>query len=159
MISFGAAFFTSFLNMDLPEKRIIRFINRHHVLTLATCTESNPWCASCFYAYLEKENCFIFTSDISTKHVKDALHNNFVAGAIALETNIVGRIRGIQFLGIMSLPPAEIKSKVRIAYLKRFPFAVLMNTKLWIVTINYIKMTDNRLGFGKKLIWKADTGG
>ena len=38
--------------------------------------------------------------------------------------------------------------------LKKFPYAVLMKTTLWILEIEYIKMTDNRLGFGKKLIWE-----
>jgi uncharacterized protein YhbP (UPF0306 family) len=28
-----------------------------------------------------------------------------------------------------------------------------MNTHLWVVKLTMIKMTDNRLGFGKKLIW------
>jgi uncharacterized protein len=35
----------------------------------------------------------------------------------------------------------------------RFPVAALMDTRLWIVRLTFIKMTDNRLGFGKKLIW------
>ena len=26
--------------------------------------------------------------------------------------------------------------------------------KLWIVDLTFIKMTDNRLGFGKKIIWE-----
>ena len=30
---------------------------------------------------------------------------------------------------------------------------MLMETRLWIVRLTYIKMTDNRLGFGRKLIW------
>jgi len=28
-----------------------------------------------------------------------------------------------------------------------------MNPKLWQIKVNYFKMTDNKLGFGKKLIW------
>jgi len=31
---------------------------------------------------------------------------------------------------------------------------MLMDTRLWIVSLTLIKMTDNRLGFGKKLIWQ-----
>jgi hypothetical protein len=29
-----------------------------------------------------------------------------------------------------------------------------MNTTLWKLRVDYAKMTDNRLGFGKKLIWE-----
>ncbi len=30
---------------------------------------------------------------------------------------------------------------------------MLMDTHLWVVSLTQIKMTDNRLGFGKKLLW------
>lgn len=141
--------------MKNPEKRIVEFINKHHVLTLATSVDNNPWCANCFYVYLEDENCFVFTSDDKTKHVRDVNTNSQVAGSVVLETNTVGKIRGIQFAGKMEIPKNELASKSKSAYLKRFPFAVLMKTSLWVVHLDYIKMTDNRLGFGKKLIWEA----
>ncbi len=140
--------------MNHPEKRIVDFIRKHHVLTLATCVGNNPWCANCFYVYLEDEDCFVFTSDDATKHVQDVLVNTKVAGSIVLETSVVGKIQGIQFRGIMEIPAGELAEKAKYAYLKRFPFAILMKTSLWVVQLNYIKMTDNRLGFGKKLIWE-----
>lgn len=142
--------------MKNPEKRIVDFINDHHVLTLATSIENNPWCANCFYIYLEEENCFVFTSDNTTKHVQDVLENANVAGSVVLETNIVGKIQGIQFRGTMEKSEGDLNSKAKKAYLKRFPYAVLMKTSLWILHLNHIKMTDNRLGFGKKLIWEKN---
>ena len=72
-----------------------------------------------------------------------------------METSVVGKIQGIQFRGVMEIPSDELAEKARNAYLKRFPVAVLMKTNLWTIKVNYIKMTDNRLGFGKKLIWEA----
>lgn len=140
--------------MSNPEKRIVDFINEHHVLTLATSVDNNPWCANCFYIYLADENCFVFTSDDKTKHVQDVYKNELVAGSVVLETNTVGKIQGIQFRGNMEIPANELASKAKKAYLKRFPFAVLLKTSLWILNLKYIKMTDNRLGFGKKLIWE-----
>ena len=140
--------------MNNPEKRIVEFINEHHVLTLATLLENNPWCANCFYIYLEEENCFVFTSDDKTKHVQDVLSNANVAGSVVLETNTIGKIQGIQFNGVMTRPEKELTSIAKKKYLKRFPYALLMKTSLWIVKPSYIKMTDNRLGFGKKLIWE-----
>ena len=82
--------------MNIPEKRIVEFIHQHHVLTLATSVDNIPWCANCFYIYLEEENCFVFTSDDKTKHVQDVLINSMVAGSVVLETNTVGKIQGIQ---------------------------------------------------------------
>ncbi len=139
-----------------PDSRIVEFIHEHHVLTLATSFNEEPWCANCFYVYLEDENGLVFTSDFDTKHIQQASHNIYVAGSIVLETSIIGKIQGIQFQGIISQPQDELHEKAKKAYLKRFPIAMLMDTHLWVVDLTYIKMTDNRLGFGKKLIWSKD---
>ena len=135
---------------------IIKFFRKHHVLTIATSVENEPWCANCFYVYLEEENVLAFTTGIDTRHGKEFVKNPVVAGSVVLETMIIGKIRGIQFQGKVSEPEGDVLSKAKWAYLKRFPPAALMDTHLWIVTLTHIKMTDNRLGFGKKLIWKND---
>ena len=135
------------------DRRIIRFFRKHHVLTIATSVGNEPWCANCFYVYLEEENALVFTTDIDTRHGKEFIENPLVAGSVVLETMVIGKIRGIQFQGIVSEPEREMLSKAKWAYLKKFPPAVLMDTHLWVVNLTLIKMTDNRLGFGKKLIW------
>ena len=140
------------------EKRIIRFFRKHHVLTIATTVNDEPWCANCFYVYLEEQNVLVFTTDLETRHGQEFLNNPQVAGSVVLETGIIGKIRGIQFRGEVSEPEGEMLEKARKAYLRRFPVAMLMDTHLWIVTLTHIKMTDNRLGFGKKLIWQKDEG-
>jgi len=123
------------------------------VLTIATTVDNIPWCANCFYVYLEEENSLVFTTDLKTRHGQEFLKNSEVAGSVVLETMIVGKIRGIQFQGIISEPEGILASKAKWEYLKRFPPAALMDTHLWLVKLTYIKFTDNRLGFGKKLIW------
>ena len=135
------------------DNKVIRFFRKHHVLTIATTVENEPWCANCFYVYLEEENALVFTTDSDTRHGKEFAKNPLVAGSVVLETMMIGKIRGIQFQGIVSEPEGRMLSKARSAYLKRFPPAVLMDTHLWVVKLTFIKMTDNRLGFGKKLIW------
>jgi uncharacterized protein YhbP (UPF0306 family) len=139
------------------DPRIIKFFRKHHVLTIATCVENEPWCANCFYVYLEEENALVFTTDADTRHGKEFLKNSLVAGSVVLETMIIGKIKGIQFQGLVSEPTDDLLSLSEAAYLRRFPVAVLMDTRLWIVRLTYIKLTDNRLGFGKKLIWSHDT--
>ncbi|PIY03739.1 MAG: hypothetical protein COZ21_08460, partial [Bacteroidetes bacterium CG_4_10_14_3_um_filter_31_20] len=106
-----------------PEKRIVDFIKKHHVLTLATKSENELWCANCFYVYDEEENSLIFTSDIDTRHVSEALKNNFVAGSIVLETSVIGKTQGIQFQGKFIKPEKEQLKMVKNKYLLRFPFA------------------------------------
>ena len=137
-----------------PDEKVIKFLKKHHVLTLATCVENQPWCANCFYAFLEEEMAMVFTSDLETRHGKEALQNRKVAGSVVLETNIVGKIQGIQFSGTMLLADSTKIEKAKSTYLKRFPFAALMDTTLWVLEINQLKLTDNRLGFGKKMYWE-----
>lgn len=137
----------------MVDARVIKFFRKHHVLTIATTVENEPWCANCFYVYLEEENALIFTTDTDTRHGKEFVKNPQVAGSVVLETMVIGKLRGIQFQGIVSEPDGEMLSKARWAYLKKFPPAALMDTHLWVVRLTLIKMTDNRLGFGKKLIW------
>jgi uncharacterized protein YhbP (UPF0306 family) len=72
-----------------------------------------------------------------------------------LETKTIGKIQGTQIIGEIEEAEGERLKNAKKAYLKEFPYAILKSTKLWILNISYIKMTDNRLGFGKKLIWEA----
>jgi uncharacterized protein len=139
------------------DNRIIRFLRKHHVLTVATSVDNEPWCANCFYVYIIDENAIVFTTDPDTRHGKEFLINSTVAGSVVLETPVIGKLRGIQFQGAVLEPDDELTKKVRNEYLKRFPVAMLMETHLWIVRLTHVKMTDNRLGFGKKIIWTKDT--
>jgi len=123
-------------------------------MTLATCRDNRPWCCQCFYVYVENLCGLVFTSDTATRHIAEALQQPYVAGSIVLETSVVGKIQGIQFEGILLEADGELLREIKIAYMKRFPFALMMDTKLWFLELRTIKMTDNRLGFGKKLYWE-----
>jgi uncharacterized protein YhbP (UPF0306 family) len=136
--------------------KIVKFFRKHHVLTIATCDNNIPWCANCFYVYLEEDNSLVFTTDLDTRHGLEFVKNPEVAGSVVLETMIIGNIRGIQFRGTISEPSGDQAAKAKNAYLKRFPVAMLMETRLWVVELTNIKMTDNRFGFGKKVIWEKD---
>ncbi|MEI6890318.1 MAG: pyridoxamine 5'-phosphate oxidase family protein [Bacteroidales bacterium] len=140
------------------ETRVLTFIREHHIFTLAVSRDNRPWCATCYYVYLEDQNLFVFTSGHDTKHVTDVVEtgNYYAAGAIALETRMTGKIRGIQFAGLMKeLSGNELKT-AKSAYLKAFPVARLAKLHLWGLEPNILKMTDNRLGFGKKLLWRSN---
>ncbi len=136
------------------DKKIINFINEHHVLTLATSVGNKPYVSNCFYIYLEDENMFVCTSDKTTKHIKDVEQNKFVGASIILETKQIGKIQGLQINGIMIEAKDDLLWKCKKRYLLKYPYAVLKLTTMWTIEINFAKLTDNRLGFGKKLIWE-----
>jgi len=141
------------MGTNLPD-RIKEFIAEHHIFTLATSKNNIPWTSTCFYVFDESNNRFLFTSDDHTRHVDELNGNGNVAGAIALETKTIGKIRGLQFSGIVTKLEGVEKRKAKTHYLKAFPYAILKKTEMWELKVSLFKMTDNRLGFGKKLIWE-----
>lgn len=135
------------------DERIIKFIKRHHVLTLATVnSEGMPYVANCFYAYDKRRNLLIFTSDETTRHGGEMSANGNVAVSIVLETRVVGRVEGLQITGIAERGDNEAK----LCYIKRFPYAAVAPLTLWMVRPTMMKLTDNTLGFGTKLIWRSE---
>lgn len=135
-------------------EKTAKFIKRHHVLTLATVSaDGEPYCSNAFYAYDSKRNVLVFTSDDTTRHAAEMRASSRVAASIVLETRIVGRIQGVQICGTA----VEGDDNDRKIYLKRFPYAAAMGTvTIWRIEPDFIKLTDNTLGFGKKLIWRRD---
>ena len=133
---------------------IVAFIKKHHVLTLATLKVSGeqPYVANCFYAYDTERNIFIFTSDSSTRHGAEMEQNPRVALSIVRETRIVGAIEGLQITGVAERGDDEAKRR----YIRRFPYAAVAPLTLWMVRPEFMKLTDNKLGFGKKLIWQSE---
>lgn len=138
-------------NMD---KRIVDFLSEHHVATLATIRrDCTPFCCNIFYAYDSEKHTFIFSSDSATAHVSHFTINDRVAASVVVESKTIGRLQGSQLTGRIIKPEGQILTEARKHYLKRFPFAIAMPIELWIMTIETVKHTDNKLGFGKKLMW------
>lgn len=136
--------------MEPITSKIENFIAKHHLLSLATYGDE-LWCCSLFYAYDSEEISFIVATDTQTLHGSNVVKNHTVAGTVAFETKTVGKIQGIQFKGVMTLC-----DEGKEFYYKAFPYARIMSPTLWTIRLDEIKMTDNTLGFGKKLIWKRN---
>ena len=136
------------------DKAIVEFINEHHLLTLATSKDNVAYCCNVFYVFNQENNSFIFSSDTKTKHAQDFIANPNVAGTIALETKEIGKIQGVQLLGeIQELNGEELKI-AKEQYVNAHPYARNMQTYLWVMKLTFAKMTHNKLGFGKKLVWE-----
>ena len=136
------------------DQQIIHFLNEHHLLTLATSQNNKPYCCNLFYVYDQVSNQLIFSTEIKTKHAQDFVMNTNVAGSIALETNEVSKIQGVQLLGTILELKGEYLKIAKEQYINAFSYSANMDLHLWAMPLNFIKMTHNKLGFGKKLIWK-----
>ena len=137
--------------MDNDLENIALFLDEHHVMSLATTDFKDLSVCSLFYVYSKNKNSFVVASSDDTIHIEHIKQNAAVSGNILLETKTVGKIQGVQFRALFSpLKDEELKK----LYFKTFPYAIALSPKLWQIKVNYFKMIDNRLGFGKKIIWK-----
>ncbi len=141
------------INMDAV---ISSFLNSQTNLTFCTSSGDIPYCANCFYAWDEQLNLLIFKSSEETNHIQQALKNDHIAGTILPDKLEKGKIRGIQFSGTFSIPSGESLVLAKETYYKKYPFARVFSGEIWAIQLEKIKMTDNTLGFGKKLLWERE---
>lgn len=140
--------------MNFP-KRISDFISDNDVMSVATSSLNIPYCATMFYVYHREKNLLAFMSDSSTRHMKEALVNSNVAGTIVAKNVSLSKVQGIQFSGKVFAPEGNIKEECNVKYLWAFPMAKLHDSSLWVIKPSFFKLTDYRLGFGKKITWKS----
>ena len=136
--------------MSKTLSKVADFVGEHHVMSLATTFDSELSVCSLFYVYDKETRCFVVASSKDTLHMRHIEQNSSVAGNILLETQSVGKIQGLQFRG-QFLPIKE--ESLKKLYFKKFPYALALNPTLYKIEVDFFKLTDNRLGFGKKLIW------
>lgn len=141
------------------DSRIVKFIAKHHVLTLSTAIDGVSYCSNIFYAYDAQSGMFVFASSEGTRHVSEMQANSTVSASVVVESKVVGILQGLQICGqarheFCDTISEPMRSRMRSAYLKRFPYAAVAELSLWYLEPTFLKFTDNKLGFGKKLIWQ-----
>ena len=135
------------------EERIVKFLKKMHLASVCTIDdEGQPYAFSAFYAFDELNFSLLLASSDESSHVKFLKNSKLVAGTVALDTKIVGKIEGVQFQGVMR----EAKENEIEIYFKRFFYSKAMNPKIWSISLEKLKFTSNVLGFGKKIRWERN---
>ncbi|BCG07891.1 YhbP family protein [Buttiauxella agrestis] len=135
---------------------ISRWLNKQHVLTYCAGGHSDLWCANAFYLYDAQRVAFYLLSESHTRHGELIGKQARVAGTVNGQPKTVALIRGVQFRGEITLIEEAEAANIRNLYCKRFPVARVMSAPVWEIRLDELKMTDNTLGFGKKLHWLRD---
>lgn len=144
--------------MENPDKEIINFLKENKVATVC-CSESNiPFCFNCFYAIMEEDMFLVFKSDENTKHAKILAENFDVAGTVTAPFFTLGKLKGIQFGGRVR-NEKSIMSKALWFYYGRFPYAMTVPGKIFIIELDIVKLTDNSKGFANKQLWNRAYAG
>ena len=85
------------------DERIVKFLKKMHLASVcAIDDDGQPYAFSAFYAFDEANFSLLLASCDESSHVKFLKNSKLVAGTVALDTKIVGKIEGVQFQGAMS---------------------------------------------------------
>ncbi|WP_158782101.1 YhbP family protein [Pantoea sp. BAV 3049] len=133
---------------------ISRYLQKQHVLSI--CGGDPVWCANCYYIFDSTKTAFWIMTEQDTRHGINFVRHTQVAGTVNGQPKTVLLIKGVQYSGRVRLLEGEEKVEARKAYVKRFPVALKVSAPLWEIRLDELKMTDNALGFGKKLHWKRE---
>lgn len=132
---------------------LIRYLKKQHVLSLCCSAGNELWCANCYYVFDEASMAFWLMTEPDTRHGLLASKNPHVAGTINGQPKTVLLIKGVQYRGRIRQLCEEEAVEARHAYQRRFPMSRSVSAPLWEITLDELKMTDNALGFGKKIAW------
>ncbi|MGK3123059.1 YhbP family protein [Candidatus Pantoea formicae] len=135
---------------------LIRYLKKQHALSLCASNGDDLWCANCFYVFDETRMAFWLMTEPDTRHGSLMLANPRVAGTVNGQPKTVLLIKGVQYRGHIQRLTEEQEEAARRAYQKRFPIARKVKAPLWEITLDEVKMTDNALGFGKKIVWQRN---
>ncbi|MXP51106.1 YhbP family protein [Pantoea sp. SoEX] len=135
------------------------FLKKQHILSLCCINNDQLWCANCFYVFKDDKSMslYLMTSP-NTRHGSYLMQNSNIAGTINNGEKNVLLIQGIQYKGYISILEEETnKKKALVTYHKRFPMSRFISAPIWLITLEEIKMTDNKTKFGTKIIWHRNT--
>ena len=138
--------------------RIGDFIEGQKVATVCCMDEENtPYCFSCFFVFDREKALLYFKSSSKAFHSTVLNKSPKVAGTIQPDKLNPLAIKGIQFTGLMINAHEPMASDANTRYHKKYPFALAMPGEVRTIRLHYIKMTDNTLSFGKKIIWQQES--
>lgn len=168
--------------MQAAHSSLLALLKAHWVVHVAwpdPKTLAPPHCTPLYYALLHsRKECasaapsLIFFSDPESEHGQRHRPTLQVGASIALETQDIAQIRGATLRGQVQcatqLDPS-LAAQARSDYLQRHPKAAPFlgsdKASLYLMTLTWAKLTDNRRGFGQHLIlkypsppWQADLG-
>ena len=140
---------------SIPDK-IKNFLHENKIATVCFVDGNNkPYCINCFYVFDEENNMLLFKSSAGSTHQGFVKPSASISGTILPETVDVLNIKGIQFIGNL-IDTKEVENlKLSSKYIKKYPLSVAIFGYIWAAKLDFLKFTDNTLGFGNKTIWKV----
>ena len=113
--------------------------------------------ATVYYAWTPDLH-FYFLSSAQTRHIQNLQRDPHAAVCLSPASARWQSLRGIQMRGLVHACLGEEGKRGRSAYFSRFPFAramerALQDAALYCFLPDWVRLIDNRLGFGHKEEW------
>lgn len=142
--------------MNIIPKKMVDFLQENKISTVCFIDlEKNPYCINCFYTFDEEHHILSFKSSIGTTHQKLTKPTASISGTILPNVIDTLKLKGMQFTGEIIEDKEIDKLKLNSKYLKKYPMSIAVMGYIWAVRLEYLKFTDNTLGFGNKTTWTA----
>ena len=148
--------------MNGTRERLLAQLRQHQVATLAVVeADGQPHAAALFYAVDDELRLYVLT-DPATRHGRAMLAGSDVAGTVQSDQQQWQEIQGLQFRGRCRQLVGEERAHAWEIYAARFPFVgqgdavlarELAKTAMWCIEPVWMRLIDNRLGFGHKEEW------
>lgn len=144
---------------DLPEP-VAAYLERHRVMTLATCGADGPWAAAVFYVHVGPA--LYFLSSPSSRHCRNLAHDPRCAATVQEDYSDWAQIKGIQMEGRAGEVRGDEALLARQRYADKFPLvARLASAPAAIVAAfarvhwyrlqpEHMHFIDNSRGFGHR---------
>lgn len=143
--------------MENMDSHIVSFMQAQTAATICCIDDHHrPYCFNAFYAFDESKATIYFKSQLMKTHHGPLLsEREHVSGTIVPDELDKVLVKGIQFVGrVQKNDIFDIQSAMH--YHTRHPMAMAVPGEMWTIHVDYIKFTDNAMGFGHKLIWQRE---
>ncbi len=136
------------------------YLDRHHVMTLATCGPDGPWAAAVFY--VNAGHTLFFLSSPSSRHCRNLAQDPRCAATIQEDCGDWARIKGVQLEGRASEIRGDEEARARQRYGDKFPIVgrlatapaaiveALAKVHWYRLHAERLYFVDNSLGFGHR---------
>lgn len=143
--------------MSVMNETIIHFLQQQTCATIC-CNDdqSNPYCFSCYYVFNPRNVLLYFKSSDGAHHSALLANNPLVAGTILPDKLNKLIVRGIQLQGEVLEQSHPMAKDASASYHKQNLMALAIKGNVITIRLNTLKMTDSRLGFGKKIAWERN---
>lgn len=138
---------------EKDKKSLCGFLSKNKILTLCAYANDDFWSASCFYDFNEDSMSFTLVTNVKTRHGSLMAKNPIVVGTVLDSKMSVASLQGVQFNAEAEMLNGDKKKDLLGRYYRRFPAARMMDSTVWSLNLNQIKMTASKLGIRKKIEW------